>query len=187
MMQQQMVDNSIYKTSIDIKAGKLKQVCWYAVNVLFFKNPFVTGSGFKIFLLRLFGAVVGRGVVIKPCVNIKYAWKLSIGNYSWIGEQVWIDNLAEVSIGNNVCISQGAFLLTGNHNYKKVSFDLMLAAIVIKDGVWIGAKAVVCPGVVCNEHAVLSVSSVASSDLNAWGIYRGNPAGIAGQRVIEKN
>lgn len=185
MMPVKKVDHSIYKTTIDIGAGKFKQVCWYITNVLFFKNSLVVFSGFKVFLLRSFGASVGMGVVIKPCVNIKYPWKLRIGNDSWIGENVWIDNLAEVNIGEHVCISQGAFLLTGNHNYKSASFDLMLGTIDINNGVWIGARAVVCPGVVCNEHAVLSVSSVASNSLDAWGIYRGNPAVKVAERIIE--
>jgi putative colanic acid biosynthesis acetyltransferase WcaF len=185
MTPQKKVDNALYVTSINIKAGKLKQVCWYMVNILFFKNSFIISAGFKVFLLRLFGAAVGKGVVIKPSVNIKYPWKLSIGNHSWIGEQVWIDNLAEVFIGDDVCISQGAFLLTGNHNYKKTSFDLMLGAITLEEGVWIGAKAVVCPGVICASHSVLSVASVAVAHLEPYGIYKGNPAVKISERVID--
>jgi putative colanic acid biosynthesis acetyltransferase WcaF len=119
---------------------------------------------------------VGKGVIIKPRVNIKYPWKLTIGNQVWIGENVWIDNLGLVSIGNNVCISQGAMLLCGNHNYKKTSFDLMVGDIVLEEGVWIGAHAVVCPGVKCYSHAVLAVKSVATSNLESYSIYQGNPA-----------
>ena len=185
MMTQKKVDNASYATSIDIKAGKLKQVCWYAVNILFFKNSFIISSRFKVFLLRLFGAVVGKGVVIKPSVNIKYPWKLTIGNHSWIGEQVWIDNLAEVTIGDHVCISQGAFLLTGNHHYKKTSFDLILGPITLEEGVWIGAKAIVCPGVTCASHSILSVASVAVTNLEPYGIYKGNPCVKVNERVIE--
>lgn len=75
--------------------------------------------GFKIWMLRKFGAKIGKGVFIKPLVNIKYPWNLDIGDYTWIGENVWIDNLTQVKIGSNVCISQGAMLLCRNHNYKK--------------------------------------------------------------------
>lgn len=126
--------------------------------------------------MRLFGAKVGKGVVIKPSVNIKSPWRLVIGDHAWIGEFVWIDNLVNVQIGNNCCLSQGAFLLTGNHDYKKTSFDLITGSIVLENGVWIGAKAVVCPGVTCHSHAVLTVGSVATDDLDANGIYQGNPA-----------
>ena len=113
------------------------------------------------------------GVVIKPGVNIKYPWKLEIGNHSWIGEQVWIDNLAGVKIGSNVCLSQGAMLLCGNHNYKKSTFDLIVKDIILEDGVWIGAQSVVCPGVVCNTHTLFSVNSVANKDLEAYTFTRG--------------
>ncbi len=179
------VNNASYKTTIEIGAGKLKQICWYFTNIVFFKNSFVISSAFKIAVLKFFGAKVGVGVIIKPGINIKYPWKLIIGNYSWIGEGVWIDNLADVVIGSNVCISQGALLLTGNHNYKKSSFDLMLGKITVEDGVWIGANSVVCPGVCCHSHSVLAVSSVASTDLESYNIYRGNPAVIVGKRIIE--
>ena len=178
------VNNSVYKTTIVIGAGKLKQIGWYLTNVLFFRNSLNSSSALKVGFLKLFGATIGEGVIIKPAVNIKFPWKLSIGNHSWIGENVWIDNLADITIGANVCISQGALLLTGNHNYKRSSFDLILAPIIIEDGVWIGAKAIVCPGVVCGTHAVLSVASVASNEMEAWGIYRGNPAIKVGKRFL---
>jgi putative colanic acid biosynthesis acetyltransferase WcaF len=109
---------------------------------------------------------------------------LEIGDFSWIGEDVWIDNLTAVSIGSNVCISQGAMLLTGNHNYKKETFDLMINKIILEDGVWVGAKAVVCPGVTCKSHAVLVVGSVATSDLKAYSINQGNPAILVRERLI---
>lgn len=179
------VDNAQFKTSIDIGAGKAKQLLWYAVNLLVFKKGWLISSSLKCSILRGFGAQVGSGVVIKPCINIKYPWKLVIGNHSWIGEQVWIDNLDKVVIGNHVCISQGAFLLTGNHNYKKISFDLMTRPIHLEDGAWVGAMTIVCPGVVCKTHSILSVGSVATSELEPYGIYKGNPAIKVGERNIQ--
>jgi putative colanic acid biosynthesis acetyltransferase WcaF len=156
--------------------GSIKRLLWYFVNEMIIRNKCIPVSSLKVVLLRLFGAKVGAGVVIKPGVNIKYPWRLSVGNYCWIGEDVWIDNLDQVTIGNNVCISQGALLLCGNHDYKKSTFDLMTGSINIEDGAWVGAKSVVCPGVVLRTHAILTVGSVASSSLDAYGIYRGNPA-----------
>ena len=184
MSQVNKVNLAIYKSTLDIKASRLKQGIWYFVNVLFFKNPFIILSGLKVGLLKLFGAKIGKGVVIKPSVNIKYPWKLQIGNHCWIGEDVWIDNLEDVIIGNNVCLSQGALLLTGNHNYKKSTFDLMPGEIVIEDGAWIGAKAIVCPGVTCHTHSILSVASIATKDMDAYYIYKGNPAVKTTERII---
>jgi putative colanic acid biosynthesis acetyltransferase WcaF len=137
-----------------------------------------------VFLLRVFGAQIGTGVVIKPAVNIKYPWRLKIGNHVWIGEQVWIDNLENITIGDHVCISQGAMLLCGNHNYKRTTFDLLVGKIVLEDGAWIGAQTVVCPGVTCKSHSLLTVGSIATSNLNAYTIYQGNPAVAIKERVI---
>ena len=167
----------------DTGAGAVKRLLWYFTNAIWLNSAFPV-SWLKIFFLRLFGAKIGDGVLIKPYVNIKYPWKLIVGNNVWIGENVWIDNLANVSIGNNVCLSQGAMLLCGNHNYKKASFDLMIGEIVLEEGVWVGSKSVVCPGVICKSHSVLSVASVAVKNLDAYSIYQGNPAQKTKERVI---
>jgi len=152
--------------------------------MLFFKTIFPFPSTLKIKLLKLFGARIGKNLVIKPNTNIKYPWFLTIGDNCWIGEEVWIDNLAQVRMGSNVCLSQGSYLLTGSHNYKKESFDLILGEIILEDGVWIGAKAIVCPNITCKTHSVLSVNSVATSDLKAYSIYQGNPAQFKRKREI---
>lgn len=157
-------------------AGVVKRTLWYFVNVLFFINPLNLISAVKVQLLRSFGAKVGAGVVIKPAVNIKYPWLLEIGNYVWIGEEVWIDNLTTVQIKDNVSISQGAMLLTGSHNYKRTNFDLQIGKIILEEGAWIGAKTIICPNVTCGSHSVLAAGSVATSDLEPYTIYQGNPA-----------
>jgi putative colanic acid biosynthesis acetyltransferase WcaF len=176
-------NNSWYKPG----GGRLKRALWFAVNGLFFRNSLNPFSGLKCQLLRCFGAKVGKGVNIKPAVNIKYPWRLTIGNYSWIGENVWIDNLDEVIIGDNCCISQGAMLLCGNHSYKKSAFDLIIGKIILEDGAWVGAHATVCPNVTIKTHAVLSVGSVATKDLDSYTIYRGNPAMPVRERVVIEN
>jgi putative colanic acid biosynthesis acetyltransferase WcaF len=173
-------DNSWYRPGANFFVRGL----WYLFNIVYFKSGFPF-SGPRRFLLRLFGAKVGKGVVIRHGTNIKYPWNLEIGDHCWIGERVWIDNLGKVTLGSHVCLSQGAFLLTGNHNYKKVTFDLLVGSITIGNGAWIGARAVVCPGVICGEHSVLSVGSVAVTDLDAYGIYQGNPAVKVRDRVIQ--
>lgn len=181
-----IVNNKTFQNSW-YNPGKPKVIIifWLIVSSLFFRNSLSISSGLKKFLLRLFGARIGKGVLIKPSVSIKYPWLLTIGDYSWIGENVWIDNLTEVRIGSNVCISQGAMLLTGNHNYKKTTFDLIVNEITLEDGVWIGAKSIVCPGVKCQSHSILSVGSVATKDLKPYTIYQGIPALEGRKRVIE--
>lgn len=164
-------DNSWYKPGKSL----LTRLLWYVVNLIFFRSFFPIYS-VKSFLLRLFGAKLGTNVIIKPHVSIKYPWKLVIGDNVWIGEEVWIDNLALVTFGNNSCISQGAMILCGNHNYKRSSFDLVVGEVTIDEGAWVGAKATVCPGVKMGSHSLLTVGSVATSNLEEYWIYQGNPA-----------
>ena len=129
-------DNSLYSRG----AGNMKCVLWYFTNLLFIKNHWNPLNDLKVAILKLFGSKIGKGVVIKPGVNIKYPWFLTIGDYSWIGEDVWIDNLAQVTIGLNCCISQGALLLCGNHNFRSETFDLIVKPITLEDGAWVGAR-----------------------------------------------
>lgn len=161
-----------------------KRTLWFFCNALVLKNPLNTSYALKVKTLRAFGAKVGRGVKIKPCVSVKYPWFLTIGDHTWIGEGTWIDNVVEVVISHDVCISQGAMLLCGNHDYTKPAFNLTARPITLEEGTWVGAKAVVCPGVTLHSHSVLSVGSVATRSLEAYGIYQGNPAVKVRERVI---
>ena len=166
--------------------GFMVRALWYLVNIFFFLNPLCISIGFKVFLLKLFGGRVGKGVVIKPRVNIKYPWNIEIGDHVWIGEKVWIDSLGPVKIENNVCISQGAILVCGNHDYTKSTFDLMISEIHLEEGVWIGVGAIAGPGTHAQNHSVLTAGSVASGKLEPYSIYRGNPAILNKQRRISE-
>ncbi len=170
------VDLSKYDNSDFYPGSSFKRSLWYLVNLFFFDTSLPFPSSFKVMLLKQFGASVGNSVVIKPKVNIKYPWFLEIGENTWIGENVWIDNLTDVTIGDNVVLSQDAYLLTGSHNYSDEAFSLITGKIILEEGVWIAAKATVCPGVTCKSHSVLAVSSVATHDLSPYSIYQGNPA-----------
>ena len=162
MMRLDQYDNSWYHPG-----PKWKIALWYAVSIAFFRTAIPYPSQLKAFVLRMFGAKIGQRVIIKPSVVIKYPWKLSIGDHSWIGEQVWIDNLDQVTIGNHCCISQGAMLLCGNHNYKKPTFDLMVKPIVLEDGVWIGARCLVGPDVRCEQNSVLCATTMTFDNVSA--------------------
>jgi len=181
----QKVKLSSFNNSWFKPGNKIRIILWYIFNRMFINTYFPFPSSFKLFILSVFGSNIGENVFIKPKVNIKYPWLLKIDDNVWIGENVWIDNLAKVTINSNVCISQGAMLLTGNHNYKISSFDLMLGEIKLEEGVWIGAMCVLCPGVICNSHSILTVGSVATKDLESYSIYQGNPAKKIKNRIIE--
>lgn len=153
---------------------KLRFVSWYFLGpVLFsFLFPF---SRVRVVLLKAFGAKIGVNVVVsKQGIKIKYPWNLSIGDNTWVGENVWIDNLAHVSIGNNCCISQGVYFCTGNHDWKRDSFDLILKEVLIEDEVWIGAMSRLAPGTVVKEGTVVQMGSVVLGTLESHGVYGGN-------------
>ena len=181
------VDNSMFDNShYDPGRGFLIRILWYYVNVIVFKSYLFPFYGFKTIILRSFGASIGSNFVSKPNVNIKYPWHLLVGNNVWLGEGCWIDNLVKVELGDNVCVSQGALLLTGNHNYSKQTFDLITKSISVKEGAWIGAKAIVCPGVICESHSVLSVGSIATTNLKTFTVYSGTPAQPIRERKISQ-
>lgn len=174
-------DNSWY----DHGRGPLVRLLWIVMDALVMRNPLFLPSWPKRSLLRLFGARLGDGVAIKPCISIKHPWMLEVGDYAWIGEHAWIDNLCLVRIGANCCVSQGAMLLTGNHNYKSPGFDLITGEIELEEGSWVGARAIVCPGVTLRRGSILAVGSVAARDLEEFGIYQGNPAVKVRMRRID--
>ena len=165
-----------FKHQNHINKSKITLAFWLLLSSVFIQSKLLFPMFFKKIILQLFGAKIGSSFIIKSGVSIKYPWKLRVGNNVWVGENVWIDNLEQVDIHNNVCISQGALLLTGNHDYKKSDFALVTAKIIIEDGVWIGAKSIVCPGVVCKKNSILTVGSVLQKDSIENGIYQGNPA-----------
>jgi putative colanic acid biosynthesis acetyltransferase WcaF len=165
-----------YKSNYMVKKPKLQQLIWYVFSAIVFESSLFPIYCLKNGVLKLFGAKIGTGVVIKPKVYIKYPWHLEICNDVWIGEGVRIDNLALVKLGSNVCVSQNAFLLTGNHNYRSAAFELMTGPITIEDEVWVGASSVVCPNTVLSQGTIITVGSVISGKTNANRVYRGNPA-----------
>jgi len=170
-------------TGLERGAGKFKEIAWYLTKMVFFMTAFPFPNKLKVTLLRWFGAKVGVGVVIKPRTNIHFPWKLVIGNYSWIGEEVFILNFELVHIGSNCCISQRSFLCGGNHDYRVPSFPYRNGPITLQDGVWVGACSFVGPNVVIEVDSVVTAGSYVSGSLReVGGIYRGNPAVQVGQR-----
>ena len=129
------------------QANKLVEISWYLTKCIFFLSPIPYPTKFKVLLLKLFGAKVGFGVIIKPRVNIHFPWKLIIGNHVWVGEEAFILNFENITIGNHVCISQRAFLCGGNHDYTQTNMPYRNAPINIEDGCWVGANCFVGPGV----------------------------------------
>jgi putative colanic acid biosynthesis acetyltransferase WcaF len=162
------------------------QLAWFFLGLPLLRSGWIPFSGLRARLLRAFGARVGAGVVIKPGVRVKYPWRLTVGNHCWIGEDCWIDNIADVRLGDDVCLSQGSYLCTGNHDWTDPGFRLIEQAISVGDGAWIGARATVCPGVVIGDSAVLAAGSIANRAVPAQEIHAGNPARFVRERKLRQ-
>lgn len=156
--------------------GLLIRGLWLGTSLAFFETGFPWPSALKRMILRLFGARIGLAVVIKPHVTIKSPWRLAVGDHSWIGERVWLDSLAEISLGANVCLSQGAMVETGNHDWSDPRFGLVLGPVEIANGAWVAVRALVLPGARLAAHSVLTAGSVLAGDTEPFGIYTGVPA-----------
>lgn len=178
-----MVDLSKFNNAaFDRGAPAWKEWLWRMLQQGLFDLEWLKGYDLKRKLLGRLGAHVAAGVVIKPRARITFPWKLSVGENSWIGEEAWLLNLDRIEIGANVCISQRAFLCTGNHDWSKESFDLVTQPIVIGDGVWICANVFVGPGVTIGENTVVAAGSVVTKDLPPNKICAGNPCVVIKDR-----
>jgi putative colanic acid biosynthesis acetyltransferase WcaF len=131
--------------------------------------------GWRAFLLRLFGARVGKGVIIRPSVKTTYPWKVEIGDYAWIGDEVTLYSLGFISIGKNAVVSQKSYICTGSHDYRKVTFDIFERPVVIEDEAWIATDVFVAPGVRIGKGAVIGARSSVFNDLEGGYVYAGNP------------
>jgi len=171
-------DNAGYRPG----RGLATRCLWYLVSLLAFESGWLPLSKPKRWLLRLFGAAVGSGVVIKPHVRIKYPWRLRVGDHCWIGQAVWIDNIEDVVLGDHVCLSQQVYLCTGSHDYRKRTFDLSARPIRIEDGVWLGARCLLLGGTTAGANSIVTAGSVVARDVPAGTIVRGNPATVLRER-----
>lgn len=171
-----MIDLSKFKNEDFVRgAPAWKELAWRMLQQGFFSLECVKAYGLKRKLLVGFGSNLAHGVIVKPKAKITFPWKLSVGANSWIGEESWLLNLDQISIGSNVCISQRAFLCTGSHDCKKESFDLITKPITIENGAWICADVFIGPGVTVGENAVVTAGSVVNRDLPPNMICSGNP------------
>lgn len=160
---------------LDRGAGKLKEISWYFVKMIFFLSAFPYPNSLKKTLLKLFGSKIGNDVIIKPRVNIHFPWKLIIGDNVWIGEEAFLLNFELLTIGNNVCISQRAFLCGGNHDFRIPEMPYRNGPVTLMDGCWVGASVFISPGVTVGVDTVISAGSIVTTSLASNGIYKGNP------------
>lgn len=134
------------------------------------------------FVLRLFGARVGRHVHLYPSTRIYMPWNLEIGDWAAIGEDVFIYSLGNVRIGVGAAISYRAHVCAGAHDLTDAALPLLKPPVVIEDQVWIGTDAFIGPGVTIGAGAVVGARSVVVRNVQPMMIVAGNPAKVIRER-----
>ena len=158
------------------------QLWWIVQSTLFRGSPQFM-YGWRRFLLRVFGAKIGNGVLIRGTVRITFPWKLSIGDHSWVGDFAELYNLGEIDIGCNSVVSQYVYLCTGSHNFHSPTFDIYQQGIRVEDEAWVAAGTFVHPGVTIGRGSVVGARSVVSKDTEPFMVYAGSPASVRGPRL----
>ena len=155
---------------------------WWSINTLFLKTSPQFAYGWRRFLLRAFGAKIGRNVIIRPSVNVTYPWFLSIEDNAWIGDDVHIYNLAEIFIGKNSVVSQKCYLCTGSHDMNSQSFDITAKPIHIGEQVWLATDVFVSQGVTIGDGTVVGSRSSVFKSLEGSNVYFGTPVRFVRKR-----
>ncbi len=167
------------------RSAAVCQVWWIVQSTLFALSPQFMYS-WRNWLLRMFGAKLGKNVLVRPTARITFPWKLQVGDNSWIGDNVAIYNLAQISIGSNSVISQRSYLCTGSHDYQAEDFKIAALPINIGSSSWIATDVFVAPGVCIGNNVVVGARSTVFSDLPSGKIYTGSPAKLHQKKINAK-
>ncbi|MGY6529650.1 MAG: WcaF family extracellular polysaccharide biosynthesis acetyltransferase [Cyanobacterium sp.] len=155
---------------------------WWIVEAIVFSltpHPF---NGVRRTLLKLFGAKIGKGVVIRSSARFLYPWKVTIGDYSWIGDRTYFYSLDNIIIGSHTVISQHSYLCTGSHDYNQPHFDLVTSPIIIGNGVWVASHCFIAPGVQIGANTIIGARSTVLGNIPSAKIAWGTPCKVKGDR-----
>ena len=156
---------------------------WQCVQGILFAYSPQPFYGWRRFLLRCFGAKIGRKVLVRPSVRVTYPWRVEIGDYAWIGDHAELYSLAVIRIGANAVISQRSYLCTGAHNYRRPDFPMHTMPIEIADEAWVATDVFIAPGVTIGRGAVVGARSSVFSDVAPYNVVMGTPARVTGRRI----
>lgn len=158
---------------------------WWFVQAIAFPLSLHNGNRFRSWLLRLFGAEIGQGVIIRPSARFTFPWKVKIGDYSWIGDQVVFYSIDQINVGCHSVISQKSYLCTGSHDPETRSFALITAPINIGNGVWVATDCFIAAGVEIGSNSVIGARSSLFKSIPAEQIAWGSPCEVRYPRTIK--
>lgn len=163
--------------------SKIKVQLWYLTWLFLFRPSPHALNAFRLFLLRFFGAKVGRTVKIRPSAFVSYPWNLSVGEGTFIGDHVYIDSLTRVTVGAHVSLSNYVYIASGTHDYKLPSFDLVLRPVTIEDQCWLAIQTTVLPGVTMFKGSVVGARSLVTRNVPENEVWAGTPARFMSKRT----
>ncbi len=156
---------------------------WWIVQALLFKTSPQFMYGWRRFLLRAFGAKIGKKVIVRPTVHTQFPWKLSIGDYSWVGDHVALYSLGNIQIGKNAVVSQGSYLCAGSHDYQIDTFPIFALPVTIEDECWLATDVFIGPGVTIGKGTVVGARSSVFKSLPPDKVCAGTPAKVIRNRI----
>lgn len=156
------------------RSGLLVQLWWIVQASLFRWSPQFAYS-FRRWLLRCFGAHIGKGVIIRPSVIVTYPWKIHIGDYAWVGDNVVLYSLGEIEIGANAVVSQRSYLCASDHDYTKINFPIQAKKVTVGDQAWVAADVFLAPGVTIGSGCVIGARSSVFRDMPSGMVCMGTP------------
>ena len=173
-----------YHTAIPA-AVRIRRLLWIAVWTVFARcHPYFLFGGLRVALLSLFGMKSAGEDAFYPSVKVWAPWNLEIGKHVAIDDGVNLYSVDRIRIGTKVAISREVFICTASHDITQPNRPLITAPITICDGVWIGARAIILPGVTIGEGAVVAAGAVVTKDVEAFTVVGGNPARFIKKRVM---
>ncbi|AKD03987.1 WcaF family extracellular polysaccharide biosynthesis acetyltransferase [Pontibacter korlensis] len=165
--------------------NRLGRVLWSLVSALLFRYSPNPMHRWRSFLLRSFGAKVGRGVHIYPKAKIWAPWNLELADQSSAADGAILYSQGKIYIGRRAVVSQGVHLCAGTHDYSQSGFPLITKPIYIGDHAWVAAEAFVHGGVSVGEGCVIGARSVVTKDMPPWMVCSGHPCKPIKKRIEE--
>ena len=172
--------------SFDRGRPRLVEALWVLTKCFFFVTPLPWPSSFKCFLLRLFGAKIGNGVVIRPRVNVHFPWRLSVGNHCWIGDGCQLLSIAPITFEDHVALAHEVYVAAGGHDIRSATMAGKHEPILVKSGTWIASRAFIGPGVTIEGDCVVGAAAVVMKSIGPAVVVIGNPAQVIRPRVIDR-
>ncbi len=173
-------------SKVDRGRSRVVEVLWFVVKWAFFETALPWPYAIKRSLLRLFGARIGKGVVIRTRVYVHFPWRLSVGDHCWIGDGSQLLSIAPITMEDHSALAHEVYLAAGGHDIRSATMAPKNEPITIKSGTWVATRAFIGPGVTVHENVVVGAGAVVVKDVEPGVIVAGNPATVVRQRTIDR-